>query len=168
MAPTASFIAPPSDMEIEYTFDFHLAHNPNYPVFMRPDINSSSGKRSITYSEFVPGVHRAGKSIRKSTNSSSSSPTPLVAIFAEMSEYIQYLCDYEVRLTLFTDNMTYATIVLVRFTYPYIGTITYLDQGLSKSWCNSFVNFTSFPSFGGGRAFTNGWPISHSYQRSSS
>ncbi|KAH9480076.1 Adenylate-forming reductase Nps10 [Psilocybe cubensis] len=94
MSHTESFIAPPSDMEIEYTFDFHLAHNPNYPVFLRPEGSTGGYKRLITYSDIVPGIHRAGQSIRKLTNTSSSSPTPLVAIFAEMN------------------NMTYATVIL--------------------------------------------------------
>ncbi|PPQ68537.1 hypothetical protein CVT25_005459 [Psilocybe cyanescens] len=94
MSSTASFIAPPSDMEIEYTFDFHLSNNPNYPVFMQPDTKYTSGKRSVTYGEFVPGIHRAGNFISRSMNASSMSATPLVAIFVELN------------------NMTYATIVL--------------------------------------------------------
>ncbi|KAF8067695.1 hypothetical protein FPV67DRAFT_1151358 [Lyophyllum atratum] len=59
-----SFMAPPLDgsLCIPEFYDWHFANNFNHPVFTYPHSDADNdASRRITYGEFVPALHRAGR-----------------------------------------------------------------------------------------------------------
>ncbi|KAH9474333.1 Adenylate-forming reductase Nps10 [Psilocybe cubensis] len=91
-----TFVKPPTELNIEYVFDFHLENNPTYTAFQHPDSTQSGTMRYYTYAEVVPAIHRAGGLISTSIGRQDiqSDTSPVVAVFAEIN------------------NLTYATHLL--------------------------------------------------------
>lgn len=87
-ASRSPFIKPPTELDIEYVFDFHLENNPRYNAFQHPDSTQPGTQRLYTYAEVVPAIHRAGRLIAKSIGRADvrSASAPVVAVFAEISK----------------------------------------------------------------------------------
>jgi hypothetical protein len=86
------FITPPASLHAEYLFDFHLAKNPHYPVFVHSTNNN--GLRYYAYTEVTPAVHRAGRLVSRAMDLEldwKSWRPATAAIFGEIGEYFRQM-----------------------------------------------------------------------------
>ncbi|KAJ3871569.1 hypothetical protein F5051DRAFT_446052 [Lentinula edodes] len=73
------FAPPPPTLPVELQFDFHLNHNPDYPVFIHT--KSDGALKSYTYSDIVPAIHYCA-SFLFSAISIDHGNTPVIAIIS--------------------------------------------------------------------------------------
>lgn len=84
----ADFKSPPIELPFEHVFDFHAIENPDHIAITHPCIGGQ-GFTAYTYSELVPGIHRAGESLISNLNlvRSASPSLRVVAIILTTGKY---------------------------------------------------------------------------------
>ncbi|KAJ3770019.1 hypothetical protein FB446DRAFT_790862 [Lentinula raphanica] len=84
-----AFVPPPLTMAVEYQFDFHLSHNPNYPAFVCPEADNST-LRTYTYADVVPAIHRCALFFQSSVPFGKDQESPPVIAFVTTSDALTY------------------------------------------------------------------------------
>lgn len=79
---SSTFIQPPFEpsLSVPALYDWQYEHSPDHPLFVFQE--STGRKRTITWGEAVPAIHRATRYIRDAVKYSGEGKKPFIAILA--------------------------------------------------------------------------------------